>query len=81
MKLTATTSAEIRVDLGVYSLLTVQKAVASMAGSCAAEILQDTGRRLCVRLIARANTECASDLCAEFIASLLDITLQDKLPA
>ena len=72
--LVATTSAEVSIDLRVYPLAAVQKAVASLSAYCAAEIVPDAEHCLRIRLIARANADfSSSDLCAEFILSLSEL--------
>jgi hypothetical protein len=72
---------EVTIDLRVYSLLTVQRAAAALSVQYITALARSDDTHVCVSLRPRFDASLASEGVADFLALLLDLSLEDKCDA
>ena len=72
---------EVTVDLSVYSLLTVQRAAAALSAQYITALARSDDSHVRVSLRPRFDASLQAEAVADFLALLIDLSLQDKRPA
>lgn len=70
---------EVTVDLRVYSLLTVERAIAALSVQYIAALHSHDDTHVRVTLRSRFDAPPEAEIVADFLALLLDLGLEDKL--
>ena len=69
---------EVTIDLRVYSLLTVQRAAAALSVQYITALARSDDTHVCVSLRPRFDAPAESEGVADFLALLLDLSLEDQ---
>ena len=69
---------EVTVDLNIYSLRTVQRAAAALSGQYITALARSDDTHVRVSLRPRFDASLQSEAVADFLALLMDLSLQDE---